>query len=457
MGLALKLGPEFAEEVPPYPSEGEARFEAERCLLCGGKEAPAPCVAACPAGVNVPKFIKEILERDYESSGRTIFAANPLGGTCARVCPVEELCEGACVLREEGRRPVAIGRLQRFATDWVLEHGIEYYKRAKSKGRSVGVIGAGPAGLSCAAELAKLGYQVTVYEARPELGGLVTRAIAPYKQQIEPLPQEADRLARLGVEFRLGQPVGDGSGPSFEELERRHEALFLGVGLGEDVEVHFEGDDLEGVYESLAFIEELKLGDPRRLKLGERVAVIGGGNTAIDVAREAVRLGAKDVMVLYRRTEREMPAFKKEVKAARREGVHFYWLVAPKRFLGDGRVAGLECLYMRLGEPDESGRRRPEPVPGTEFVLQVDTVVKALGQRPRAELLAKIPSLELDGGLVKVDPETMQTSNPRYFAGGDCINGGATVVQAVHDGKRAARGIDLFLSSGPGSGKSRRR
>ncbi len=455
MELALKLGAEekkealFAEETPPFSSEGEALFEAERCLLCGRKETPAPCVAACPAGVNVPKFIREILEQDYEGSGKTIFSANPLGGSCARVCPVEELCEGACVLREEGRRPVAIGRLQRFATDWVLERGIEYYERAKSNGKSVGVIGAGPAGLACAAELARLGYRVTVYEGRPSLGGLVTRAIAPYKQQIEPLPQEAEQLARLGVEFRLGQPVGEGesgAGLSLKELERHHGAIFLGVGLGEDLEVHWEGDELEGVYESLRFIEELKLGDPRRLKLGERVAVIGGGNTAIDVAREAVRLGAKDVMILYRRTEKEMPAFKKEVKAARREGVHFFWLIAPKRFLGERRVEGLECLYMRLGEPDASGRRRPEPVPGTEFVLQVDTVIKALGQRPRTEFLEKIPGLELEGGLVVIDPQTGQTSNPKYFAGGDCINGGATVVQAVHDGKLAAGGIDQFLS-----------
>ncbi|MCR4405193.1 MAG: NAD(P)-dependent oxidoreductase [Candidatus Acetothermia bacterium] len=438
----------FAEEVPPFSSEDEALFEAERCLLCGGKEAPAPCVAACPARVDVPLFIKQILERDHEASGRTIFAANVLGGTCARVCPVDELCEGACVLHEEGRRPVAIGRLQRFATDWVLERGLEYLERGRPNKRSVGVIGAGPAGLACAAELAKLGYRVTVYERDPDLGGLVTRAIAPYKQHIEPLPQEAERIARLGVEFRLGQAVGES--PTFEELERRHQALFLGIGMGKDVEVRWEGDDLEGVYESLPFIEELKLGDPRRLRIGERVAVIGGGNTALDVAREAVRLGAKDVMILYRRTEEQMPAFKKEVKWARKEGVHFYWLVAPKRLRGTSRVEGIECLYMRLGAPDASGRPRPEPVPGTEFVLPVDTVVKAIGQQPRTEVLKLIPGLELDGGLVKVDPETLQTSNPRYFAGGDCINGGATVVQAVRDGKLAAAGIDHYLSSGRG-------
>jgi dihydropyrimidine dehydrogenase (NAD+) subunit PreT len=435
----------FVEQVLPYSSEEEAIFEAERCLECGGPLAAAPCVAACPARVDVPEFIKEILNRDYEASGKTVFAANALGGSCARVCPVEELCEGACVLREEGRRPVAIGRLQRFATDWVLDQDIEYFEQGKPNKRSVGVIGAGPAGLACAAELAKLGYQVTVYEGHSDFGGLVVRAIAPYKQHIEPLPQEAERIARLGVDFRLGQPVGGAL--SLQELERRHQAIFLGVGMGKDTEIRWEGDNLEGVYESLAFIEELKLGDPRRLAVGECVAVIGGGNTAIDVAREAVRLGAQDVMILYRRTEEQMPAFRKEVKWARKEGVHFYWLLAPQRLRGTSRVEGVECLYMRLGSPDSSGRPRPEPVPGTEFVLKVDTVVKAIGQQSRTDLLEQISGLRLDGGLVKVDPQTMQTANPRYFAGGDCINGGATVVQAVHDGKLAAAGIHRYLST----------
>lgn len=435
----------FQEEHPPYLSEEEALCEAERCLECGGPLAPAPCVAACPAGVDIPRFIKEILERDYESSARTIFAANALGGTCARVCPVEELCEGACVLLDEGRRPVEIGRLQRFATDWALERGIGYFERKGNNGRSIGVIGAGPAGLACAAELAKLSYQVTIYDSYFDHGGLVTYAIAPYKQQIEPLPQEAKRIEQLGVIFQLGLTVGDDL--SIKELEERHEAIFLGIGMGKDVEVHWEGDELEGVYESLAFIKELKRGDPQNLKIGEHVAVIGGGNTAIDVAREAVRLSAKDVIVLYRRTEEQMPAFREEVKEAREEGVHFYWLTAPKRFLGEHRVEGIECIYMRLGELDASGRPRPEPVEGTEFVLQVDTVIKAIGQGARTDFLERIPGLELERGLIKIDKQSGQTSNPKYFAGGDCINGGATVVEAVRDGKIAAWGIHRCLSA----------
>lgn len=437
----------FPEEVPPYSSEEEALFEAERCLECGGPLAPAPCVAACPTRIDVPQFIKQILDRDYESSAKTIFSANVLGGTCARVCPVEELCEGACVLLDEGRRPVEIGRLQRWATDWALERGIEYLKQGVTKGRSVGAIGAGPAGLACAAELAQLGYQVTIYEGHPSLeGGLVTRAIAPYKQQIEPLPQEAERIRRLGVEIKMGVTIGEDI--PIEELEERHEAIFLGVGMGKDVQVHWEGDDLEGVYESLAFIEELKLGDRQKRLIGERVVVIGGGNTAIDVAREAVRLGARQVAILYRRTEEQMPAFPKEVREARKEGVHFHWLTAPTRLLGEHRVRGVECIYHRLGEPDSSGRPRPEPVPGTEFVLEADTVIKAIGQRARTDLLEKIPGLELERGLIKVDPKTCQTSNPKYFAGGDCINGGATVVQAVHDGKAAAWEIHRLVAVG---------
>ncbi len=439
--------PPFPELLPPLTEE-EAIAEAQRCLECGGPVAPPPCMEACPAGIFVPKFIKQIQYGDYEGAAKTIFSANVLGGTCARVCPVEELCEGACVLISEGRRPVAIGRLQRFATDWAFANRISYLKVEESsgQGRPVAVIGAGPAGLACAAELAKLGYKVTVFESAPDLeGGQVTHAIAPYKQHIEPLPQEVEEVRRLGVEIRMGVTVGEDL--PVEELEEQYEAIFLGIGMDGDVQVDWEGSDLEGIYDSLEFIKQLKLGDRSKLHVGERVAVIGGGNTAIDVAREALRLGAKDVIILYRRTEEQMPAFKQEVKEAREEGVHFYWLVAPKRFLGEHRVHGIECIHMRLGEPDASGRARPEPVPGTEFVLEVDTVIKAIGQRPREDFLKKIPGLELERGLVKVDEETLQTTNPKYFAGGDCINGGATVVEAVRDGKRAAHAIHRYLTT----------
>lgn len=433
----------FTELHPPLAPE-EAVAEADRCLECGGPYEPAPCVAACPADVDVPKFIREILDGDIESSARTIFSANVFGGSCARVCPVEELCEGACVLKEEGRRPVAIGRLQRFSTDWALEKKVSYLSRGGPKELSIGVIGAGPAGLTCAAELAKLGYQVTVYESYPDFGGLITRGIAPYKQHIEPIPQEVEAIKGLGVKLQMGVTVGREIG--VKELEKKHDAIFLGVGMGEDIEISWEGDGLDGIHDSLEFIEELNLGDPAKLKIGERVAVIGGGNTAIDAAREAVRLGAREVVLLYRRTEEQMPAYRHEVEQAWEEGVHFYWLTAPKRFTGDHRLKAIECIHMKLGSLDRSGRPRPEPVEGTEFTLPVDMVIKAIGQQGRKELLEQIDGLKLDRGLVKIDEKTGQTANPRYFAGGDCVNGGNTVVQAVHDGKLAAQGIHHYLA-----------
>jgi dihydropyrimidine dehydrogenase (NAD+) subunit PreT len=442
LGSRQETTPVIYQEIHPPLDSTRAVLEADRCLECGGPYAPAPCTAACPARVPVPQFIRAIREGRPEEAAKLIFEANILGGSCARVCPVEELCEGACVLTKEGRRAVSIGRLQRYATDVALARQLNFFARPAWKPQSVGVIGAGPAGLACAAELAKMGYDVVVYESRPEPGGLITSAIAPYKQLKDPLPAEVAMIERLGVKIHYGVTVGKDI--SFEELERRHQAIFLGVGLGADASARIPGEDLPGVWDSLEFVEQIKSGRPP--KIGPIVAVIGGGNTAIDVAREAVRLGATNVMVLYRRTEEQMPAFKHEVKAARKEGVHFYFLTAPVRLLGDGKVRKIECIHMRLGAPDRSGRPAPEPVPGTEFTLEVDTVIKAIGQEKRVELW-KALGLETDGGLVRVN-ENFQTNREKYFAGGDCVNGGGTVVEAVRHGKLAAQGIAKFLAKG---------
>lgn len=430
------------QEIHPPLQAWEARVESDRCLECGGPYAPAPCIAACPARVPVPQFIRAIKEGRPDEAARLIFEANILGGSCARVCPVEELCEGACVLTKEGRRAVAIGRLQRYATDVALQHNYNFFTRPIWKMQSVGVIGGGAAGLACAAELARLGYEAVVYESQSEPGGLITSAIAPYKQLKDPLPAEVAMIERLGVKVHYELTVGKGKDISVEELERQYAAIFLGIGLGADVKALLPGEELWGVWDSLDFIKHIKRGDPP--KIGSTVAVIGGGNTAIDVAREAVRLGAKNVMVLYRRTEEQMPAFKHEVKAARKEGVHFYWLTAPQSLIGDGKVRQIKCVHMKLGAPDKSGRPAPEPVPGTEFTLEVDTVIKAIGQEKRTEFFKEL-GLELEGGLVKVN-ERFQTSREKYFAGGDCVNGGATVVEAVRHGKAAAQEIDKFLS-----------
>ena len=428
----------FTELRPPLADE-EALAAADLCLECAGR-APAPCIIACPADVDVPSFVEAIAHGDPRRAAETIFAENFLGATCARVCPAEVLCEGACVLEHEGRRPVSIAALQRYATDWAFANDVFPRAPAQPNGRRVAVIGAGPAGLACAGELAASGYSVTVFDEREEVGGLVRYAIAPYRQQREPLPDELRALEALGVELRLGVRI-----TCRDELERiadGADAVFLAVGMGADVQARYPGDHLLGVWESLRFVEALKTGHPP--DVGRRAIVIGGGNTAIDVAREARMLGA-EVTLVYRRTDAEMPAYPHEVQEARDEGVHFEWLAAPVSFLGAFRLEGVECRRMRLGEPDESGRRRPEAVPGSEFTLPADCAIKAIGQQPRAELLDWVDELELRGGTLEIDPETGRTGNPKFFAAGDVTNGGATVVEAVRGAKRAARAIDEWL------------
>lgn len=434
--------PVFEEEHPPFSDEA-AVVEAERCLQCGGPLEPAPCIEACPTNIDVPKFIEEIEEGRPVEAADTILASNLLGGSCARVCPVEELCEGACVLDEEGREPIAIGKLQRHATDKVLVGEDSTPKEAPSPTRSerIGIIGAGPAGLACAGRLADQGYPVSVYEQKSLPGGLITHAIAPYKQHIEPLLEEFDRLNSPSITFHFDTTVGEDI--SVQTLDEEHDAVFMGAGMGRDYQTDLPGEDLAGVWDSLDFIEALKLGPFPEREVSERVVVIGGGNTAIDVAREAARLGA-DARIVYRRNEEQMPAYPHEVEAARREGVEFDWLVNPRRYYGNDRVEGVQCRRMELGEPDDSGRPRPEPIPGSEFIIEAHTVVKAIGQRPWEDLLSAL-DVETKWGRVKAN-ERWETSRTGFFAGGDCVNGGATVVEAVQDGKRAAEQIDRYLN-----------
>jgi dihydropyrimidine dehydrogenase (NAD+) subunit PreT len=405
------------DELRPPLQLREALLEADRCLACGEAHAEAPCRVACPAGVDVPTFVGALAEGDTDAAARTILAANLLGGTCARVCPVEVLCEGACVVRDA----IPIARLQRFALDRSPAAVGRLRPKAAANGHCVAIVGAGPAGMACAGELALRGYAVTLCDERDEPGGLARFAIAPYRIGREPLPHELRVLRELGVDMRFGLRL------SVEDLNG-FDAVFLGVGAGPDTEVAYPGDDIDGVWNSLEFIERIKLGAPPAV--GQRVVVVGGGNTAVDVAREALRLGSDDVTIVYRRTRDELPAYCHEVAEAEKEGVRFQWLATPVRVLGNRRVEAVQCVLMQLGEPDESGRRRPRPISGSEFVLPCDTLVKAIGQAG--------PQIEVD--------DNWQTTDPRVFAGGDAVNGGSSVVEAVRAGRDAAVAIDRWLS-----------
>jgi len=442
---AHKLSPEqyeknFSEIHHPF-TRNQAVAEANRCLYCYD----SPCTKACPTHIDIPTFIKKIATDNLKGSTKTILESNWIALTCAKACPVDVLCEGACVYNERGEKPIKIGRLQRFAIDWYFDHGMPpLFKPGSKNGKSAGIVGAGPAGLACAAELVLMGYDATIYEAKELAGGLDTWGIAPYKMTYEDSLKEVGLVEKLGVKIKTKVRIG--TDISLQALEQIHDALFIGVGVGSSPELNVEGENLKGVHDALEFIEQVTTRKWSSVNIGRRVVVIGAGNTAIDAATEAKRLGAEYVMIMYRRSKEEMPAYEFEYKLARDDGIVFSFLTAPKRILGkNGTVNGLECFRMKLGAPDANGRRAPEPIPNSEFQIPADMVIKSIGQKPSSEFLSSIKNLKVENGKVWVNADTMQTSNPKYFAGGDCINGGKEVVNAAADGKRAAHGIDQFL------------
>lgn len=438
--VAAKLSPEqyeqnFQELHPPFTSNS-AVAEANRCLYCFD----SPCTKACPTHIDIPTFIKKIATGNLKGSAKTILGSNWIALTCAKACPVDVLCEGACVYNERGEEPIQIGRLQRYAIDHYFESGMPpLFTPAPKNGKSIGVIGAGAAGLACAAEAALLGFDVTVYDANEKPGGLNTWGIAPYKMTQQDALNEVKLVQSFGVEIRSSVRVGKDI--SIESLAKRHDAIFLGVGLGRATKLNIPGENLPGVVEVLDFIEKVTTRNWQSVDVGKRVAVIGGGNTAIDAVTEAKRLGAEQVMIVYRRSREEMPAYDFEFELAKRDAVQFHFLTAPKRILGTSHVEALECVRMRLGEPDEEGRRKPVPIPGSEFQIPVDMVITSAGQNIEETFLGQIPNLKIERGKVVVNPDTLQTSNPTFFAGGDCVNGGKEVVNAAADGKKAAHGI----------------
>lgn len=431
------------QEVEPPLTDQEALDEAHRCLYCYD----APCIVACPTGIDIPTFIKKIATGNLKGSALTIMSANPVGASCARVCPTEELCEGACVLNHS-TKPIMIGNLQRYATDWAIKNSVSLFKAGKKNSIKVAIIGGGPAGLSCARELAVLGYEVTIFEGEKDAGGLNTYGIVPFRLPKDIPLWEVKQVENLGVTIRTNTKVGLDISP--EEILQNYHYVVLAIGMGKVPNLGIDGEDLEGVFDAIDFVRETKMNAPTKNLLGKRVVVIGAGNTAIDAATCSVRLGADNVKILYRRTIAEMTAYDFEYEFAKQDGVEFRWLTAPKRIIGDenGRVKAIECIKMKLGEPSEDGRRRPEPIEGSEFILEVDYVIKAIGQSRHIPLIESF-GINHNDGVVKVHPETYQTSNEKVFACGDVIfgkgKGEAMVVTAAQQGKETAHALHSIV------------
>jgi dihydropyrimidine dehydrogenase (NAD+) subunit PreT len=446
---APKLSPEQYEknfaEISPRMTPRQAAVEAARCLFCFD----APCTVACPTHIDVPSFIKKITTDNLRGSARVILEANILGHSCGRVCPTEVLCEGACVMHEKEEKPIEIGRLQRYAVDHVLDRNIKLFHAGASNGKRVALIGSGPASLACAAELAKLGYSATIFDRNELPGGLDTYGIAAYKLRAKDTLREVELVRSIGVEFRQNTSVG--TGVTLAQLEKDFDAIFIGVGLGETGNLGVPGDNLQGVVGAMEFIEPTKVHPFAQLTIGRRIACIGAGNTAIDVVTAAKRLGAEIVHLIYRRGEQDMPAFRYEYDLAKLDGVNFHWHAQPIRIIGDatGNVAAIECIRTRTESGPDSGKKRSPItiIPGSEFQLEVDMVVRAIGQEPVTTFARSVQGIIVrENGTIAVS-EHFQTGNSKYFAAGDCVNGGKEVVDAVAEGMAAARGIDAWLES----------
>lgn len=431
------------QEAHPGLTKQEAVEESNRCLYCYD----APCITACPTGIDIPTFIKKIASGNVLGSAKTIMTANPIGASCARVCPTEELCEGACVLNDS-TKPIMIGNLQRYATDWAIQNEQILFQPGKKNGKTVAIIGGGPAGLASARELGRLGYEVTIFEAEEKAGGLNTYGIVSFRLPKEISYWEVKQVESLQVRIRTNTRVGKDI--SVEAILENYDIVILAIGMSSVPDIGVSGEDLAGVYDAIEFVKETKTKPISNQFLKKRVAVIGAGNTAIDGATCSVRLGAANVKVLYRRTIEEMTAYEFEYEFAKQDGVEFRWLTAPKRIIGDGQghVKEIECIKMELGEPGEDGRRRPVPIEGSEFTLEVDAVIKAIGQSRYVDLIEEF-ALEHTGGVIKIDHNTFQTSNEKVFACGDVIfgkgQGEAMVVSAAQQGKETAYAIHKSL------------
>ena len=438
-------------EVALGYDDDQAVLEASRCLQC---KKPV-CIAGCPVGLDIPRFVDMVAHGDFKRGLAIIREKNALPAVCGRVCPQENQCELVCVMGKK-YQPLAIGRLERFVADYEAQqsNGVAHCERAPASGKSVAVVGAGPAGLTVAGELLRLGHRVTVFEALHKLGGVLVYGIPEFRLPKAILQNEVDRLAEMGVEFRTNYVVGRTE--MVEELLSRYNAVFIGTGAGLPYFMNVPGENLNGVYSANEFLTRLNLMRAYRfpewdtpIKVGKRVAVIGGGNTAMDAGRTAKRMGAEHAYLIYRRSRHELPARAEEVHHAEEEGIEFRFLEAPLAVRGNaqGWVTGIEAIKMQLGEPDESGRRRPVPIENSNYVLDLDTVVVAIGQGPNPLIPQTTSGLQTSKrGVIVVNPETGATSKPGVFAGGDVATGGATVILAMGAGKKAALAIHAYLN-----------
>jgi glutamate synthase (NADPH/NADH) small chain len=424
----------FSDIHPPFATKEAALVEANRCLFCYD----APCTKSCPTGIDVPKFIKQITTDNVKGSAHTIFLSNIMGAGCSKVCPVEKLCEGACVYNLMDEEAISIAKLQRYATEKAMEKKWQLFERKKSIGKKVAVVGAGPAGLSCAHVLSREGIDVTIYEKEAKGGGLMTYGIAAYKVTHQFCEDEVNYILGIGgIDIKYNQELGKNI--SLTDLQKNYDAVFLAIGVGLARQLDIPGEELEGVEDAIKFIYDIREKGFDKVAVGDKVAVIGMGMTAIDAATQAKRLGAKEVTLVYRRTENEKPCTQVELDIAKLDGCEIIWLAAPKEVKGkDGKVNELVCSVMNLGEPDASGRRSPVDT-GETFSLDVDMVIKATGQKPFEELVNS-NKLENKNGKLVIKEKAISSINA-IFAGGDCVNGGREVVDAVQAGKDGAKAI----------------
>ena len=434
-------------EVPYGYDEKTAIEEAKRCLQCKKR----PCVLGCPVEIDIPEFIKEIAEGNIDKAVEILKTKTSLPAVCGRVCPYEGQCEGECTIKKIGE-PVAIGRLERFLADYERKKGVKIPKIEKATGKKVAVVGAGPAGLTCAGDLAKMGHKVTVFEALHDPGGVLMYGIPEFRLPKEIVKAEVDYISKLGVDIQYDVVVGKTI--DVDEIRKDYDAIFIGTGAGLPRFLNIPGENLDGVYSANEFLTRVNMmkaydfpNYDTPIKIGKTVATFGAGNVAMDSARTSLRLGANKSYIIYRRSEKEMPARIEEIHHAEEEGVIFKLLTNPVRFIGDekGQLKQVECIEMKLGEPDDSGRRRPIPVPGSEFKVDIETAIIAIGQSPNPLVPHTVKGLKIGKwGNIETD-EDGRTNIPGIFAGGDIATGAATVILAMGAGKKSARAINEYL------------